>query len=69
MDFARRFADAKQIVEEHCTVRDEAFILDNNKIAAECVRLHADIATDLCPRLDLNERPNKAPIADRTALG
>jgi hypothetical protein len=65
---AGRAAVAKEIINEHGTVRDETVITDCDEITYERVRLDPASVTDLCSSLDLHEWSNEGVIADFAAV-
>ena len=57
-------AGGKEIVDEHCAVRDETIVSDRDQLADEGVGLDSASLSDHDAALNFDEGPNEAIVAD-----
>jgi hypothetical protein len=55
---------AKQVINEHCAMRNETVVPDGNQLTNERVRLNSAAFSDHCSSLYLYERSDESFIAD-----
>jgi hypothetical protein len=58
----------KRIIDEHCTVRDEAVVTDCNKLANECVGLNAASVPNYDASLNFNKWTNEGVVTKRALI-